>query len=247
MCCTSPLSSPQDDQEKLFNEIIHFSPDELQAGGGSGLGLWIARSIVHMHHGRVYLHSEGMGKGSTFYVDVPAYRLQQKSPPSTPKRDLAVVTHMSGDDRNSLSSMSKGDSMRSFPPTPPSSPSNIQASEGDVRKEVDVFNGYRVLIVDVCSMCVSPLRACRKRIMAVLIFLCILGTSWRLQDAHLILKLIGRILTGRGSVCTTAENGQEAVTLVKERMSTGDPSDMFDCILMDFVMVRNDTFVIIEC
>lgn len=30
----------QGNQEHLFREIVQFSPNELQSGGGSGLGLW---------------------------------------------------------------------------------------------------------------------------------------------------------------------------------------------------------------
>jgi hypothetical protein len=32
-------------QSRLFKEIIQFNPEKLQAGGGSGLGLWITSGI----------------------------------------------------------------------------------------------------------------------------------------------------------------------------------------------------------
>jgi signal transduction histidine kinase len=35
----------EDQQRRLFKEIIQFNPEKLQAGGGSGLGLWIASGI----------------------------------------------------------------------------------------------------------------------------------------------------------------------------------------------------------
>jgi signal transduction histidine kinase len=38
---------------------------------GAGLGLYIARQFVEMHHGKVWAESEGKGKGSTFHIEVP--------------------------------------------------------------------------------------------------------------------------------------------------------------------------------
>jgi len=38
---------------------------------GSGLGLFIVRSILRRHNGKVWLKSEGLGKGTTFYLRLP--------------------------------------------------------------------------------------------------------------------------------------------------------------------------------
>ncbi len=46
----------------------------MQKGQGTGLGLSISKSIVQLHGGNIGLTSEGKGKGSTFYVELPAYR-----------------------------------------------------------------------------------------------------------------------------------------------------------------------------
>jgi len=42
-----------------------------QAGGGSGIGLTIARALVEAHGGRIWAESEGAGKGSVFTFTVP--------------------------------------------------------------------------------------------------------------------------------------------------------------------------------
>jgi signal transduction histidine kinase/CheY-like chemotaxis protein len=63
-----------ENQKRLFNEIIQFNPEKLQAGGGSGLGLWITRAIVDLHDGRISVSSEGEGKGSCFTVEMPMMR-----------------------------------------------------------------------------------------------------------------------------------------------------------------------------
>ena len=41
------------------------------SAGGLGLGLSIARAIVEMHHGSLTAASEGLGRGSTFIVELP--------------------------------------------------------------------------------------------------------------------------------------------------------------------------------
>ena len=42
-----------------------------QAGGGSGIGLTIARALVEAHGGRIWAESTGEGRGSTFAVTLP--------------------------------------------------------------------------------------------------------------------------------------------------------------------------------
>jgi hypothetical protein len=64
--------SPQN-IKKLFGQYVQFHAAELQKGGGSGLGLWIAKNIVDLHGGRIGATSEGEGKGTTFYVILPLY------------------------------------------------------------------------------------------------------------------------------------------------------------------------------
>mmetsp|Transcript_14008 Transcript_14008/g.23205 ORF Transcript_14008/g.23205 Transcript_14008/m.23205 type:complete len:907 (+) Transcript_14008:70-2790(+) len=63
------LSAEQ--QEKMFQEGVQFNPNELQGGGGSGLGLWISREIIQQHGGTIGVSSEGLGKGSTFIISLP--------------------------------------------------------------------------------------------------------------------------------------------------------------------------------
>lgn len=38
---------------------------------GTGLGLYVAKKIMEIHHGRIWAESEGLKKGSTFFVELP--------------------------------------------------------------------------------------------------------------------------------------------------------------------------------
>lgn len=38
-----------EDHHNVFGQFNQFNRNELQGGGGSGLGLWISRRIIHMH------------------------------------------------------------------------------------------------------------------------------------------------------------------------------------------------------
>lgn len=57
----------------VFEDGTQFDANKLQAGGGSGLGLNIARGIVLEHGGSLTCSSEGLGKGSIFTLSTSLY------------------------------------------------------------------------------------------------------------------------------------------------------------------------------
>jgi len=61
---------PAEDQPKLFDRFFRAKSAVLTRASGAGLGLYITRSLVELHGGRIWFESEP-GKGSTFYVTFP--------------------------------------------------------------------------------------------------------------------------------------------------------------------------------
>jgi len=57
--------------EKLFSKFVRGSGISRLSPDGSGLGLFIARKIVDAHKGKIWVESEGAGKGSTFKFELP--------------------------------------------------------------------------------------------------------------------------------------------------------------------------------
>jgi two-component system, OmpR family, sensor histidine kinase SenX3 len=62
---------PRKHLKRVFNRFYRVQARSLTKVKGSGLGLYIVRSIARAHGGRVFAASEGEGKGATFTVELP--------------------------------------------------------------------------------------------------------------------------------------------------------------------------------
>jgi hypothetical protein len=60
----------------ICKEGVQFDANTLQAGGGSGLGLFIGKGIVEQHGGTMRVSSEGLGIGATFVIELPLYKVE---------------------------------------------------------------------------------------------------------------------------------------------------------------------------
>jgi signal transduction histidine kinase len=57
--------------KRIFNRFYRAQGAFMARVKGTGLGLFIVRSIVNKHGGRVFAESEGPGQGSTFTIQLP--------------------------------------------------------------------------------------------------------------------------------------------------------------------------------
>jgi PAS domain S-box-containing protein len=64
------LGIPPAEQSRIFEKFFRLDPNLTRGVGGTGLGLYICRELVHRMHGRIWVVSDGR-RGSTFTVELP--------------------------------------------------------------------------------------------------------------------------------------------------------------------------------
>jgi CheY-like chemotaxis protein len=66
---------PEENRHDIFNKFIQADASDSRQKGGTGLGLNIAKTIVHLHRGEIFFDCLPE-QGTTFYVDLPAWDKQ---------------------------------------------------------------------------------------------------------------------------------------------------------------------------
>ncbi len=62
----------KDKIHNMFSEMFERSEEAKRISSvGSGVGLYLSYQIIKSHNGKVWVTSEGEGKGSTFYIELP--------------------------------------------------------------------------------------------------------------------------------------------------------------------------------
>ena len=60
-----------EDGAKLFDKFVRTKETTKAYVSGTGLGLYVGRSFVAAHGGRMFAESDGIGKGARFIIDLP--------------------------------------------------------------------------------------------------------------------------------------------------------------------------------
>ena len=77
----------------LFQDGAQFNVNELQAGQGSGLGLYISKGMAEQHGGSLVATSDGLGLGTTFTLSLPLYWVPpEESEEQSPGNDSCEMT-----------------------------------------------------------------------------------------------------------------------------------------------------------
>ena len=177
----------EENQRRLFKEVVQFNPELLQNGGGSGLGMCISKGIMDMHGGSIGVRSPGEGQGSVFTLRLPIVRVKDHG-------SVYVPAHIASHKVPSAMTSSK-------------SITCTQVVEIKHSDSVDIAD-------DGCSSTSPPqehaFTLLSQRTVATerpLHFLVV-------DDSKMNRKMLCRLLQNKGHDCTEAEDGVQAVAMV---------------------------------
>lgn len=233
----------KENQKRLFKEIVQFSPEKLQSGGGSGLGLWITAGILDLHDGDIRVHSEGEGSGSTFIAELPMIRYPAVSLlRGTPVEHMCLFDEIPESAHHSLEeldfftetidrSMVYDESITRQPSA--STFNDYSDSQYSSREEVTAaLNGHNQSDnIGAVEGGLGGGGGGDNKIRAFDLLV--------VDDSRLNRKMLLKCLKANGHTCWEAEDGVEAVAAVEKRMRDR-LLEPFDAILMDFVMPNMD-------
>lgn len=74
----SGIGIPQKDQRRIFERFFRGSDPLVLATAGNGLGLALSKTLIEMHHGKIWFESSGVpGEGSVFSFTLPQHMVEE--------------------------------------------------------------------------------------------------------------------------------------------------------------------------
>ena len=80
-----------EDIPHLFQKFYRVNNTLTRTQGGTGLGLFISRKIIELYDGRIWIESQ-LGKGSTFYINLPRLTAQQAAKMQAQEASQSVIS-----------------------------------------------------------------------------------------------------------------------------------------------------------
>ena len=233
--------SPEN-QARLFKEIIQFNAAKLQAGGGSGLGLWISKSMVDMHGGRLSVHSEGEGKGSTFRLEIPMTRdietdhlLENNTVSTNTTTSTGYSSKISVINSDDIVEYSSDDITD---PTLTDVTKTTFTSSLELPLDTNLSTISLDATITTTIITKNDLEAFPNTNMPINLVTPSIDIRLKrfliVDDVDMIRKMLRKLLEQRGHICDEAEDGLVALNMVKNTINPGKIS--YDVIFMDFVM-----------
>lgn len=140
---------------KIFTLFYQAPQSIARSAGGLGLGLSIARSIVHLHEGHISASSDGLGLGSKFRIDLPLLARHNVPPQPESTRHLYL---------NPYTTVQPHSEQAADRYTPPVTPARILVIDDNVDAATTIAealtaSGHEVRIRHTASECLSILPA----------------------------------------------------------------------------------------
>ena len=232
----------EENQRRLFKEVVQFNPELLQNGGGSGLGMCISKGIMDMHGGSISVHSAGEGQGSLFTLRLPMRRVYQTDQSAvyiptkpSPLRSPSALTLARAHSRVSFPNSSDSDLDSGSEVKQPDSPGMITPQDMFTARvesspspppPIPTHSAKLSSVSSLVSLsdasAAAPTTA--ERMLRFLV----------VDDSSLNRKMLCRVLRNKGHECTEAEDGVQAVAIMEASLAAqGDPR--IDMVLMDFM------------
>ena len=249
----------EENQRRLFKEVVQFHPELLKNGGGSGLGMCISKGIMDMHGGSISVYSAGEGKGSLFTLRLPMTRCISDSacrpsiyvpvrPAMSRKPSICLSRHKAMSSRVSFGIIT--DSLPSpsllSPLSAECSPLTVSLRstqpvpfpESAISTVPPSIKAAYIRATAVTAAAPAPAatttaESATEEVAAVV-------ESERplrflvVDDSQMNRKMLCRILKNKGHECTEAEDGVQAVAIVTAASNNRQDAS-FDMILMDFM------------